>query len=583
MPRILRTSLPDGSFHVTARGVNGSAIFLDDHDRLAFLRLLAKAVRRYGWTVRAYCLMGNHYHLILETTQPRLSRGMQYLNGSYAQRFNLRHGRTRHLFGARFAAWVIESEGHLRHAIEYLLANPVRAGICARIGDWPWSAARVLTGAAKLRDDRRQDLLQVADHCEVGPGDDRSMWILVDREDPLRALAADHVLDCPADAAGDVEVGRDPRAGLADLVGVRTPAEVGHDARAADGAPEHVGQLLERREALGAPHAAAAADDVARVAELDLPGGRLVAACDADPEVSVDELRRELVHHGRDPTRRLGGDDMRRDGQQLRRPVEPRLLEEAAAPALPRDEVRIPLLHGDAVRRQRHAEPSRGVRQHLVAAIAPRSEHGLRLRTLDQGDHARRPRLRRVVVETLVDGKVHALGAELRGERTRLLADKRRLDGAAERTRERHRLERELVQRTAVVLGDDEDHGATPSSRNSSATRGAASGPLPRICTGVPSSCGTISRTFSRPGSGRAGSSRSSSCFLARSRPGSDGYRGRLIPSLTLRTAGSGSSNISQPPEASRRTVSVPSAMSIPFTPVTHGRSSAAATRTATW
>ncbi len=142
MPRPLRSDLSDGFFHVTARGVDGVPIFRDDDDRWSFLHLLRDSVARYRWTCHAFCLMTNHYHLVLEATQPELSRGMQRLNGLHAQRFNRRHSRTGHLFGARFASWVIDRELHFRRTCEYVLQNPVRAGLCAHAADWPWSGLR---------------------------------------------------------------------------------------------------------------------------------------------------------------------------------------------------------------------------------------------------------------------------------------------------------------------------------------------------------------------------------------------------------------------------------------------------------
>ena len=141
MPRILRTTLPDGYFHVTARGVERRAIYLDREDCRSFLDLFASAVRRHGWDVYAFCLMGNHYHLVIEATRAELSGGVQRLNGVYAQRFNRRHGRWGHLFGGRFASWVIETDEHLYDACRYVLENPVRAGLCERTDDWPWSGS----------------------------------------------------------------------------------------------------------------------------------------------------------------------------------------------------------------------------------------------------------------------------------------------------------------------------------------------------------------------------------------------------------------------------------------------------------
>jgi len=142
VPRILRTTLPDGYFHVTSRGVARRRIFLDEDDCLFFLSLLAETADRYVWEVYALCLMENHYHLVVEATREHLSDGMQWLNGVYAQEFNQRYGRWGHLFGARFASWVVASEEHLYAACRYVLENPVRAGLCERPEDWPWSASR---------------------------------------------------------------------------------------------------------------------------------------------------------------------------------------------------------------------------------------------------------------------------------------------------------------------------------------------------------------------------------------------------------------------------------------------------------
>ena len=142
MPRILRTSLPDGFFHVTARGVAKRTIFLDDDDYRTFMGLLAATVQRYRWDVFAFCLIENHYHVVLNATRERLSNGVQWLNGVYAQEFNQRYERWGHLFGARFASWVIETEEHLYAACHYVIENPVRAGLCDRAEEWPWSGSR---------------------------------------------------------------------------------------------------------------------------------------------------------------------------------------------------------------------------------------------------------------------------------------------------------------------------------------------------------------------------------------------------------------------------------------------------------
>jgi putative transposase len=140
--RPLRRNLPDGFFHVTARGVAHARIFLDDHDRRHFLALLAGTVRSCDWRCHAFCLMTTHYHLVLETTRERLSRGVQRLNGRHAEAFNARHARRGHLFGGRFASWIIGSDQHLHETCRYVLLNPVRAGLCGSPEEWRWSASR---------------------------------------------------------------------------------------------------------------------------------------------------------------------------------------------------------------------------------------------------------------------------------------------------------------------------------------------------------------------------------------------------------------------------------------------------------
>lgn len=142
VPRPLRSDLPDGIYHVTARGVAGTRIFLDDDDRRTFLARLVDVVRRFGWCCHALCLMDTHYHLVIETTRVSLSAGLKRLNGLYAQGYNERHGRSGHLFGDRFWASLIESERHFRAACWYVVCNPVRSGICEAPEDYAWSRSR---------------------------------------------------------------------------------------------------------------------------------------------------------------------------------------------------------------------------------------------------------------------------------------------------------------------------------------------------------------------------------------------------------------------------------------------------------
>src|SRR5919204_381521 len=113
MARRRRRDLPDGFFHVGARGAGQIRIYRDDDDRRFFLALLGYVVRRFGWTCHAFCLMGNHYHLVVETTCEQLSDGMRWLNGVYAQSFDGKYSRWGHLFGERFFSRSIDDEAHL--------------------------------------------------------------------------------------------------------------------------------------------------------------------------------------------------------------------------------------------------------------------------------------------------------------------------------------------------------------------------------------------------------------------------------------------------------------------------------------
>lgn len=146
MGRAPRHEPVGGIVHVTTRGVRREEIFVDDLDRRMFIAFLAQSVYRCRWSCLAYCLMANHFHILLALSGPNLSRGMHRLNGLYARRFNERHGHTGHLFEARFASVAVETEVHLLEAIRYIVLNPVRAGICSDPADWPWSSFRATAG-----------------------------------------------------------------------------------------------------------------------------------------------------------------------------------------------------------------------------------------------------------------------------------------------------------------------------------------------------------------------------------------------------------------------------------------------------
>jgi putative transposase len=142
----LRVEVPNGIYHITARGNNQATIYRDNLEREVFLALLEKAARKYGWIVLAYCLMGNHYHLVLRTPSGELSRGFCELNGGFARVMNARHDRTNHLFGRRFWSELIEREAHILEVARYVILNPVRAGLCELPEDWAWSSYRACAG-----------------------------------------------------------------------------------------------------------------------------------------------------------------------------------------------------------------------------------------------------------------------------------------------------------------------------------------------------------------------------------------------------------------------------------------------------
>jgi REP-associated tyrosine transposase len=146
MTRPLRVEFPGGVYHVTSRGDGRDDIFIDDDDRQRFLDLLGHTIERFGWRCHAYCLMTNHYHLLIETPKPNLARGMRHLNGVYTQRFNRRHGRVGHVFQGRYKAIVVQKDAHLLALCRYVVLNPVRARLVKRAGEWLWSSYRATAG-----------------------------------------------------------------------------------------------------------------------------------------------------------------------------------------------------------------------------------------------------------------------------------------------------------------------------------------------------------------------------------------------------------------------------------------------------
>lgn len=152
MARPLRIEFAGALYHVMARGDARAKIFRDDTDRDAFLSGLARVCERFEWRVWAYCLMGNHYHLLVETGAPTLARGMRQLNGVYTQAFNRRHRRVGHVLQGRYKAILVDKDNYLLELSRYVVLNPVRAGLCAGAGDWRWSSYRNVVGKAARPD-----------------------------------------------------------------------------------------------------------------------------------------------------------------------------------------------------------------------------------------------------------------------------------------------------------------------------------------------------------------------------------------------------------------------------------------------
>jgi putative transposase len=133
-------------YHVMSRGNRKADIFEDDVDRRRFVKLVGEAAGRYRLLCHSYCLMANHYHVVIECSDTNLSAAMNWLNGVFAQYSNRRHGRTGHLLQGRFKSVLIGDDAYLRAANTYVLMNPVRAGIVEDPSEWSWSSYRATVG-----------------------------------------------------------------------------------------------------------------------------------------------------------------------------------------------------------------------------------------------------------------------------------------------------------------------------------------------------------------------------------------------------------------------------------------------------
>lgn len=150
MTRPLRIEFSGALYHITSRGNGRKNIFRNDSDRNDFLRILGLTIKRYHWLCHTYCLMDNHYHLLIETPESNLSAGMRQLNGVYTQRFNFMHKTVGHLFQGRYKAFLVEKDIYLLEVARYIVLNPVRAKIVKFPNEWKWCSYLATTGKCNI-------------------------------------------------------------------------------------------------------------------------------------------------------------------------------------------------------------------------------------------------------------------------------------------------------------------------------------------------------------------------------------------------------------------------------------------------
>lgn len=146
MSRPIRLEFPDALYHITSRGDRREDIYDDDADREAFLKIFSKVIEQNNWYCYSYCLMSNHYHLLVQTPDANLSKGMRQLNGIYTQYYNRRHGLTGHLFQGRYKSILVDQDAYLLELSRYIVLNPVKAGMVKSVEKWVWSSYRAMVG-----------------------------------------------------------------------------------------------------------------------------------------------------------------------------------------------------------------------------------------------------------------------------------------------------------------------------------------------------------------------------------------------------------------------------------------------------
>ncbi len=159
MSRPLRLEFSDALYHITSRGDRREDIYEDDADRELFLEVLSSVITQSNWVCYAYCLMSNHYHLLIQTPDSNLSKGMRQLNGIYTQAYNRQHGKTGHLFQGRYKAILVDEDSYLLELSRYIVLNPVKAGMVKQAGDWRWSSYQPMIGQSPSPDWLSSDIL----------------------------------------------------------------------------------------------------------------------------------------------------------------------------------------------------------------------------------------------------------------------------------------------------------------------------------------------------------------------------------------------------------------------------------------
>lgn len=212
-PRILAPELP---CHVMARGNNRGRVFFDDDDRRRFLVILGRIFALHEWSCHAYCLMDNHYHLVVQAPGPTLPVGMREINRRYAQQFNRRHGRSGHVFQGRYRAVPVEDDAQFMQVCRYVALNPVRGGICRDPSEWPWSSYRGTAGEVRDPLLSRSGILPLFSATTAEANAAYRRFVLAEVDTPAvaggqRSDAIDGVARRPASRPVLGGRGRDPR------------------------------------------------------------------------------------------------------------------------------------------------------------------------------------------------------------------------------------------------------------------------------------------------------------------------------------------------------------------------------------